>query len=249
MLSPEKISEDQIREYLVYMTEEKKLAWSTCNVAVSAFRFFYNHIIGQGDIRLAIPTRKKQRILPDVLSIGEVEKIILAAHNPKHRIFLMTVYAAGLRVGEAVKLKVYDIDSNRKMIKVVQGKGRKDRYTILSPVLLEELRNYFRLYRPKQWLFYGRNPDKPLCIETGQSIYYKAKKKAGITKGQGIHTLRHSFATHLLESGIDLRTLQIIMGHSDIRTTAIYLHVTAKRIAIAGSALDLLDIPDFHDFV
>lgn len=246
--SPEKISEEEIKDYLLYMTQEKKLSWSTCNVAICAFRFFYNHILGNGELVVTIPARRRVKRLPEVLSHQEVERLFSVLHNPKHRVFLMTVYATGLRVSEAANLKVRDIDSERMMIRVNQGKGRKDRYTILSMSLREELRGYFRLYYPKEWLFFGRDPQTPLNRETGMRIYSNAKKKAGITKKGGIHTLRHSFATHMLEMGVDLKTLQIILGHRDLSTTSLYLHVTIKQIGSMRSPLDLLEVPGFGDF-
>jgi site-specific recombinase XerD len=153
-------------------------------------------------------------------------------------------------VSEAVSLKVTDIDSKRMMIRVRQGKGRKDRYIILSVRLLKELRIYWRIFRPKEWLFFsGKDYIRPLCISTAQRIYNAAKEKAGITKGKGIHTLRHCFATHLLEAGVDLRTIQTLMGHSTITTTMVYLQVTRKHLSSTQSPLDLLEIPDNTRFM
>jgi len=242
--SPERISEEEIKDYLLHMTQVKKLSWSSCNVAVSAFRFFYNQVLGGGELVIKIPVRKRVKRLPEVLSIEEVERLFHQVTNPKHRVFLMTVYATGLRVSEAVHLKVSDIDSDRMMIHVHQGKGKKDRYTILSHSLRNELKGYFKLYRPTNWLFYGRSLDTPISRETGSRVYAKAKKCAGINKGGGIHTLRHCFATHMLEMGFDLRTLQTILGHSDLKTTSLYLHVTAKHFGKIRSPLDLLNLPE-----
>jgi site-specific recombinase XerD len=222
---------------------------STCNVVVSGLRFFYIETLGRDSVYLDIPPRKKKEQLPEILSSKELENLFVSTVNPGHRTLLMTTYAAGLRVSEAVRLKVTDIDSGRMMIRIEQGKGRKDRYTILSQRLLTELRGYYRKYRPELWLFQGRNPKHYLCIGTAQKIYYRAKEKAGIKKGKGIHTLRHCFATHLLESGVDLRTIQALMGHNSIMTTMVYLQVTRKKLSRTQSPLDLLEIPENGKFL
>lgn len=243
--SPEKISKKMIQDYLLYLMQEKKLSWSSCNVAISGLRFFYTQALGVDSMFLSIPPRKKDSTLPEIFSAGDLEKLLSALTNQKHRVLLMTTYAAGLRVSEVVGLKVTDIDSNRMMIRVQQGKGRKDRYTILSKRLLEELRIYWRMYRPSIWLFYsGKKTKCPLSVSSLQRIYNLAKDKAGITKCKGIHTLRHCFATHLLEAGVDLRTIQILMGHSSIMTTMGYLQVTRKHLGSTQSPFDLLNITD-----
>ena len=154
----------------------------------------------------------------------------------------MTIYAAGLRVGEAVSLRVDDIDSARMTIRVVQGKGRKDRYTILSPRLLENLRQYWKQYRPKEYLFEGMDPQHPIHESVPQKVYNRAKQQAGIRKGVGVHTLRHCFATHLLEAGVDLRTIQTLLGHNAISTTMLYLQVRQQHIAAHAGKFDLLTL-------
>lgn len=246
--SPDKISEHEIKQYLLFMTEEKKWTYSTCNVAISALKLFYNDILGQGDVRLKIPVRKTTKRLPEVLSTKEIERIFQVEMNPKHRTLLMTTYAAGLRVSEVTRLRIKDIESQRNLIRVDQGKGKKDRYTVLSQGLLKELRSHYVRFRPQEYLFYGADITKPMSRSAAQQIYYKAKKKAGITKGGGIHCLRHCFATHMLEAGMDIRTLQIILGHSSLSTTAVYLHITMKHLGQTQSSFDLLDIPDLKDF-
>lgn len=240
---PDKINKQMIQEYLLHLMQARKLSWSTCNVAVSGLRFFYTQTLGLDSMFLSIPPRKKVSQLPEILSAEELERLFAALTNQKHRALLMTTYAAGLRVSEVVSLKVTDIDSQRMMIRVCQGKGSKDRYTILSKRLLTELRIYWRMYRPSVWLFSSMNPKQPLTHRTAQQIYYHAKDKAGIKKGKGIHTLRHCFATHLLEAGVDLRTIQMLMGHSSILTTMGYLQVTRKHLSATQSPLDLLEIP------
>ena len=245
--SPDKISEQEIRQYLLFMTEERKLTYSTCNVAISAFKLFYNDILGQGKILLKIPLRKTTKRLPEVLSLKEIERVLQVEMNPKHRTLLMTTYAAGLRVSEVTKLKIKDIESQRNLIRVDQGKGKKDRYTVLSPRLLEELRSHYVKFRPQEFLFYGGDIKKPMSRSAAQQIYYKARKKAGITRGGGIHCLRHCFATHMLEAGMDIRTLQIILGHASLSSTAMYLHITMKHLGKTQSPFDLLNIPDFEN--
>ncbi|MBC8549345.1 MAG: site-specific integrase [Candidatus Brocadiales bacterium] len=246
--SPEKITKGMIRDYLLYLLQERKLAWSSRNVAVSGLRFFYSHTIGKKSLSLSIPPRKKASQLPEILSAEELKSLFTALSNQKHRTLLMTTYSAGLRVSEVVHLRVTDIDSKRMMIRVRQGKGRKDRYTVLSKRLLIELRAYWKMYRSSEWLFYGTKKSRPLTARSAQIIYYNAKEKAGITKGKGIHMLRHCFATHLLEAGVNLRTIQVLMGHTSIMTTMTYLQVTRKQISSTQNPLDLLEIPESNDF-
>jgi site-specific recombinase XerD len=187
---------------------------------------------------------RSQKKLPEILSCEEIERLFKCASDLKRRVVLMTTYAAGLRVSEVVNLHLSDIDSKRMTLRVRQGKGNKDRYSILSSRLLTELRTYYREYKPPVWLFYGSYTGQQLSVGTAQTIYYAAKERAGITKGGGIHTLRHCFATHLLEAGVDLRTIQSLMGHSSIMTTMNYMRVTSKKLAATRSPLDLLEAPE-----
>jgi len=242
--APDKISKEKVQAYLLQLWDMQKLSWSSCNVVVSALRFFYVQVLGIQEMRLWIPPRKVESKLPEILSKEEVERILSALENPKHRTLLMTTYAGGLRVSEVVNLQVKDIDSQRMTIRVKQGKGRKDRYTILSRKLLIQLRDYWKIYRPLVYLFPGNKLNQPLNRQSALLIYHEAKSKAGITKEGGIHSLRHAFATHMLESGVDLRTIQLMMGHSSIRSTMRYLHVSSKHMGSIRSPLDLLDLPD-----
>jgi len=189
--SPDQLSDQQIQYYLAYLIKDRKLAWSSCNVVFSGLRLFYLKIVKWDETSFTIPPRGRQKKLPIVLSCDEVQRLIDAAKNIKHRVFLMTVYSAGLRVSEAVYLKPCHIESNRMMIRVEQGKGRKDRYTLLSKTLLHELRNYWRCYRPNEWLFFAQDRNRAMPVGTAQKIFYSAKQKAGITNGRGIHTLRY----------------------------------------------------------
>ncbi|MBU4471999.1 MAG: site-specific integrase, partial [Proteobacteria bacterium] len=212
---PDKISQKEVEDYLLYLKNERKLSFNTRNVAASAFKFFYNTTLKDESCCIDLPPRKGPTKLPVVLSHKEVMRIIEAPDNLKHRVLLMTIYSGGLRVSEAVSLKPAHIDSERMLIRVEDSKGAKDRYTLLSKKLLEELRLYWKVCKPKHWLFPStRNPEHPIDTSTAQKIFYNAKNKAGITKGNGIHVLRHCFATHLLEAGYDVRRIQIMMGHT-----------------------------------
>jgi site-specific recombinase XerD len=237
--SPDQLNNDQIHDYLNYLIKKRKLAWSTVNVAFSAFRCFYASLLHWDETRFSIPPRKKPKQFPMLLSVEEVATVLAATANLKHLALLSTVYGAGLRVSEVVCLKPAHIESSRMMIRVEQGKGKKDRYTILPEKLLELLRRYYREYKPGEWLFFGQDRQRHMPVETAQQIYYQAKKKAGITKGRGIHCLRHCFATHILEQGTDICTLQKLLGHSDLRTTALYLHITQERLLAVKSPLDM----------
>ena len=242
MISPDKLSDNQIQDYLRYLIEKRKLAWSTCNVVFSGLICFYKNVLNRNKTVFSIPPRPRSKKIPMVLSVEEVGRLLNSASNLKHRALLMTAYSAGLRVAEVVNLKLHHIesDSSRMMIRIENGKGQKDRYTILSPKVLKVLKEYWKEYRPKEWLFFGSNINKPMPIGTAQKIYYNAKKKAGITKGRGIHTLRHCFASHMLWNGEDIYTIKRLLGHSSIKTTYKYLHVTRQQIAAVISPLDML---------
>lgn len=236
--TPDRLDNDQIQDYLNHLITERKLAWSSVNVVLSACRCFYRGVLHRDETKFSIPPRKKPKQLPLVLSVEEVMAILEATDNLKQQALLMTVYGAGLRVSEVVSLQPDHIESSRMMIRVEQGKGQKDRYTILPQRLLDLLRLYWSEYRPKQWLFFGQNRKKPISIDAVQKIYNHAKEKAGITKGRGIHTLRHCFATHMLDQGTDIYTIQKMLGHTSLRTTAQYIHVTQERLRTVKSPLD-----------
>jgi site-specific recombinase XerD len=218
--SPEQITKAELEAYLLHMLNKEKLSTSTCTVALSAFKFLYKVTLRRDDADVDLPQPRQPQRLPDILSRQEVQRLFDAASSRKRRTLLMTTYAAGLRVGEVVRLKVSDIDSERMTLKVEQGKGARDRYTLLTPRLLSELRAYWKEYRPGVYLFPSRRGDRPLDITTAQKFFYEAKWRAGITKRCGIHVLRHAFATHSLEAGRDLFTIQRLMGHRDIQTTS-----------------------------
>ena len=217
-LSPDRLTDVQIQDFFLHLIEERKCAWNTCNVKFCGIKSFYKNVLDR-NIDAIIPPRPRQTKLPHILSQKEVWKLINSCDNMKHRTILLCVYSAGLRVSEAVVLKPEHIDRHRMTIRIEQGKGRKDRETILSKFFLTELEAYWRIYRPKEWLFFGREKSKFIPIESAQKIYYNAKKKANINKGRGIHTLRHCFATHLVEQGLPIHVIQRLMGHRSISTT------------------------------
>jgi integrase/recombinase XerD len=242
--TPEQISEAEVERYLLYLLQERKLAHSSCNIVASALQFLYRVTLKHREAEFDLPRPKLPQRLPQILSREEVAAIFEHVANLKHQAFLMTTYAAGLRLLEACHLKVADIDSDRMTIRVEQGKGAKDRYTLLSPGLLKELRRYWIAQRPKLWLFPSpRDPDHPMLPKSADRIYRGAKDRAGITKQGGIHALRHAFATHLLEAGTDVHTIQRLLGHGSLSTTARYFHLAQKHLSGTASPLDLLEWP------
>ncbi len=241
--SPAELGDQEIREYLHYLIQEKKVSQSAISQSYSALKFFYETTLKRDWNGFRIPRVKMGKKLPVVLSLQEIQAILSAARNLKHRALLMTTYSAGLRVSEVVHLKVSDIDSQRMMIRVQQGKGEKDRYTLLARRTLEVLREYWRSYRPKDWLFPGQPAKGSLSVSAVQRIFEKVLDQAGIKKHATVHTLRHSFATHLLEAGTDLYHIQRLLGHTTPKTTAIYLHLSRKDLGGVSSPIDLLGGP------
>ena len=237
---PDQLDKEQIRSYLLYLTTERKLSPNTMTMLISGLRFFYNETLGWDETKLFIPPRRKSSLLPEVFSPNEVVRLIEATRGVKQRVLLMTAYSAGVRVSELVNLKPANISSERMMIRVEQGKGQKDRYTILSNNLLVELRWYWKRYRPRVWLFPNRTKNGPLSKNQAWRIYDQAKKRAGLKGGRGINTLRACFATHLLEAGVDMRTIQLLMGHSSILSTQRYLRLRQQTLGSTVSPLDLL---------
>jgi integrase/recombinase XerD len=240
--SPDQLGAEEIRRYQLFLIHEKKLAWSSYNQIMCALRFFYAKTLKRTFLLQDIPFPRSEQRLPLILSPEEVAQILTAPLHLKSRAILMTIYAAGLRRSEVAGLRVPDIDSARMTITVHQGKGRKDRVVMLSPVLLDTLRQYWRQHKPKEWLFPGRTPDQPISTNDIFMVFHNAVRRAGITKKVSPHSLRHSFATHLLESGTDLRTIQILMGHRSLKTTARYLHVSQQLVRATSSPLDSLNL-------
>lgn len=240
--SPDQLGAEEIRRYQLFLIHEKKLAWSSYNQIVCALRFFYAKTLKRTFLLQDIPFPRSEQRLSLILSPKEVAQILTAPLHLKSRAILMTIYAAGLRRSEVAGLRVPDIDSARMTITVHQGKGRKDRVVMLSPVLLDTLRQYWRQHKPKEWLFPGRTPGQPISTNDIFMVFHNAVRRAGITKKVSPHSLRHSFATHLLESGTDLRTIQILMGHRSLKTTARYLHVSQQLVRATSSPLDSLNL-------
>ncbi len=239
--SPELLGPEEIREYQVHMVNEKKLAWGGFNKAVCALRFLYSKTLNQDWSVERIPFAKKHRKLPLVLAQDEVRALLEAIEDPQSRVIAMTLYGAGLRISEAIHLRVADINSKRMVIHVVEGKGRKDRLVMLSPVLLTHLRRHYRRYHPRCWLFPSPIPKRNTHVSKNHmSTAIAAARHVVDDKPVTSHTFRHCFATHLLEAGTDLRTVQVLLGHSSITTTAIYMHVTRKHITGVESPLEAL---------
>jgi site-specific recombinase XerD len=241
--SPDKMTQEKIEDYLLYLKQDKGIAPNSCYGVLTGLRFFYKHVTEE-EIPVTYSIRRTPRKLPEVLTMEDIWKIICSVKNLKHKMILMTTYSAGLRARETINLKPENIDNKTMLIKVEEGKGKKDRYTLLSKKLLDELRTYYRKYRPGTYLFpssYKKKKNRPLSYEAIRMIYENARKKAGVKKGAGIHTLRHSFATHLLEAGYDLRKIQLLMGHARLTTTMIYLHVSRQTLSMIPSPLDLID--------
>ena len=242
--SPEALGPEEIRLYQVHLVQERELSISSVCTAVAALRFLYKTTL-QKEWTLAdvIPVPKKPKRLPVVLSPEEVLQFLACVPTLKPRVILTTCYAAGLRISEATHLKPSAIDSQRMVIRVEQGKGQKDRYVMLSPQLLDTLRDYRRLVRPKEWLFPGDIPGRPITTDAVELACQKARRRSGLHKPVTPHSLRHAFAVHLLEAGADVRTIQLLLGHRRLATTAQYLRIAATKVCSTTSPPDLLPRP------
>ena len=238
--SPDEVTSEDIKQYLAFKEKTEGLATSSINLALSAFKFFYRHIVKTDTAKESHRPRQDKR-LPVVLSKMEVKNLLESEGNQKHRLLLMMVYASGLRVSEAVCLKRQDVDINRRLIMVAHSKGRKDRYTVLSDIVIKNLKEYYGSNNIKTWLFPGADPSKHLSIRSAQYIFVNAHRKAGIDKNTSIHSLRHTFATHLLENGTDIRYIQELLGHSSLRTTERYTHIARRSTLKIQSPLDSID--------
>lgn len=239
--SPDRLGLEDVRAFQVYLVSQG-ISWPALNQTVCALRFFYGVTLDRAEIPERIAYARTPRKLPVILSADEVVRFLEAVPSLKARAALTTAYAAGLRASEAVSLKVADIDSARMLIQVHHGKGAKDRTVMLSPQLLTILRTYWRLARPEEWLFPGRTPGKPIDVQVLHASCRSATKAARLLKRVSVHTLRHSFATHLLESGVDIRIIQVLLGHGNLLTTARYTHVVTTTIAATQSPFDRLNL-------
>ncbi|HMB02887.1 MAG TPA: site-specific integrase [Isosphaeraceae bacterium] len=240
--SPEHLGPEDVRAYLLQLVQERRPSWSYYNQNLHALRFLYNVTLGRDWVLKHIACPKQPKRLPVVLGPDELTRFFAAIGSLKHRALLMTAYAAGLRVSEVAALRVGDIDSQRMVLRVRQGKGRKDRYVMLSPKLLDLLRAYWKEARPRTWLFPGLDPDRPISAAAVMKACRQACRVSGLEKHVTVHTLRHSFATHLLEAGADLRTIQVLLGHHSPRTTALYTHVSPAALQATVSPFDRLDL-------
>lgn len=230
----------EVQRFLDEVITVRKLAWATVNVYFSAYRFVYEQVLKRPPHEFSIPPRGRSGTRPGVLSAAEVARVIEAPPNLKHRALLAMTYGSGLRVSEVVRVRIADVDRGRMMLKVEQGKGHKDRYTVLSARALGLLEDLWRRDRPAEFFFTGRDGRSPVCAGTAQAVYYAALKRSGVRRVGGIHVLRHCFATHLMESGVDLFTIKRWMGHAALVTTGRYVHVSAEHLAGVQSPLDTL---------
>ena len=240
MRPPDNLGVEQVRTYQVYLIEQRKVSTSAYNQTAAALRFFYRTTLGREWKYDDIPYRRAEKRLPVALSSEEVLKLFAAVKNLKHRTAIETSFATGLRLSEVLHLRLADIDSQQMVVRVEQGKGRKDRYVMLSPRLLEHLRAYWRQYRPTEYLFAGESGGRPLDPTSLQRALGQARERAGMTKQVTFHTLRHSFATHLLRGGVDVRRIQVLLGHRSLQTTERYTHVTDRFLQETPSPFDLL---------
>lgn len=240
---PREATGEEIKVFLTKMLEERQLAAATLSQFINALRFLYVEIYKRPLTIEGLQRPRKEHHLPVVLSPDEVRAIFDSLENTKHRTMMMLAYSAGLRVSELVHLKPEDIDGKRSMIHVRGGKGKKDRYTVLSEVVLEALRTYWKEFRPRTWLFEGYHPGKQISIRSAQAVFEQACQKAGIRKQVSIHSLRHAFATHLLEQGTDIRYIQELLGHQSVKTTEIYTHVSKRNLGAIKSPIEQIIHP------
>lgn len=238
----EQMGKAEARSYVLHLIEDKKLSSSSIIQAVCALRFFYCKVLGRFFSLDDLPYQKRKRRLPQTLSEKQVAALLAAEPNLKHRVILMTLYSGGLRLQEAIQLRPLDIDGVGMRIRIRAGKGGKERYVMLSSTLLVTLREYFKSYRPEKWLFYGQSKEEPIHPRSVQRMVGKAAEAAGIRQRVTAHVLRHSFATHLLDRGTNLRYIQELLGHSSIKTTMTYIHVSRRSLAEVVSPLDWLDV-------
>jgi site-specific recombinase XerD len=240
--APDQLAPEQVRQFQLHLVQQR-VSFSLLNQVTAGLRFFFAVTLGRPDVVHKIAYGKRPRKLPTVLAPDEVTRLFDAAPNDRDRMLLRTDYALGLRISELVALRLDDIDAARGLVSVRQGKGAKDRLVPLSPRLLEELRGYWRRYRPRPWLFAGDRPGGHLSVGGVQRIVRRVVQRAGLGKAVSLHTLRHSYATHLLEAGCDLLTIQRLLGHKDLKTTARYLHVSSQQLGRAPSLLDWVARP------
>lgn len=240
--APDEVTKDTIEKYLVWRLNKKNCSESDMNCHINAIKFYYEQVLMKERMLFSLPRPQKPLQLPKVLSENELDRLFRALPNIKHKAILLTAFSCGLRISETIKLKISDIDSERMQVFVERSKGKKDRYVMLSPLLLDVLRAYLTIHkpRPKKYLFEGMEETMPYSVRSAQEIFKNACQKAGIRKQLSFHSLRHSFATHLLENGVDIRYIKDLLGHFDIKTTERYLHVAREKLIHIASPLDYL---------
>jgi len=241
--SPQQLGPEEIREYLLYLARDRKVSINSRLVAATALRFLYKVTLKRERVIDMLPTPRKEHHLPVILSPAEIFRFLEAAPSYCHHVVFSTMYGTGMRVSEAIHLRPSHLDSQRMIIRIEQSKGNRDRHVPLSPKLLELLRNYWRKFRPQEWLFPGQAPHRPMRRETVGLAITEAARRAGLTKKPSPHSLRHAFAVHLLEAGTDLRKIQLLLGHRSLATTARYLYLTTSTVCAVTSPLDLLPYP------
>lgn len=240
--SPDALTMREVQRFLIHLSEDCGLGSGSCNSYAHGLRFFYSVTLGRDGVRFHVPRAREPQRQPEILSRDEVRAVLGAAESVRDRALLCVSYGAGLRTSEVVGLKLADIDRGRMCLRIRQGKRRKDRLALLSEAMLAELDAYWRACRPEDWLFPGRVPGRPATCKTAWRIFHAAKAKAGVTKRGGLHSLRHAFATHLLEAGTDIVVIQQLLGHTSIRSTLRYLHLSERRLMVTGSPLDDLEL-------
>lgn len=239
--SPDRVSLEEIQAYILYLVKERHLADASCRLYLNGLRFLYLQVLGWQEFDVPIPHPKRVQRIPELLTRREVGRLIGCCPNLKHRTMLLTCYGCGLRVSELVQIKVRDLDGERRLLRVEQGKGAKDRKVIVAPTLLQRLRDYWRQMQPSLWLFPNANqPDRPLSITTAQKAYRAAKVCADIEKQGGIHSLRHAYATHQLEAGLPVHLLQYQLGHKNIQSTLRYVHWAPSSLQGKAAVDDLV---------
>ncbi|WP_456371776.1 tyrosine-type recombinase/integrase [Thiolapillus sp.] len=239
---PDQLQQTQIQEYFVYLVKERHLSAASCRLYLNGIRFLYLQVLQQPEFEVPIQLPKRPQKIPELLTRQEVKQIIDACPNPKHRMLLLTCYGCGLRVSELVALKVRHVDGERRLLRVEQGKGAKDRTVMVSAALLRQLRQYWQQYHPQTWLFPNSNtPCLHLSVTSVQKLFKKAKERTGIQKVGGIHSLRHAYATHQLQAGLPVYTLQQQLGHSDIHATMRYVHWVAQHQTGTVPPIDLIE--------
>ena len=242
--SPAVLSVREVQRFLIHLLQDRGLASGTCNVYAHGLRFFYAVTLGRYGVRFHVPRTREPRRLPEILSRDEVRAVLGAAGDVRNRTLLSVAFGAGLRASGVVALKLADIDRGRMCLRIREGKRGKDRLGLLSEAMLDTLEVYWRARRPKDWLFPGRVSGRPIARKTAWLMFQTAKAEAGVTKGEGLHSLRHAFATHLVEAGVDIVVIQRLLGHASIRSTLRYLHLSERRLMVTGSPLDDLELDD-----